>query len=103
MAEVSENDSTCNDETKQMYLTLHMFLSPEDSVSSGNGKKRKVLIGVVLVAIAGVAAFLLAPKKSSLGDAVKTAGLNVTSSGKLKLFDPQSESEQLVFRMSLAW
>ena len=57
---------------------------------SGNGKK-KVLLAVVLVAIAGVVAFIFVPKKSALGDAVKTAGLNVTSSGKLKLFDSQSK------------
>ncbi len=57
---------------------------------SRNGKK-KVLLAVVLVAIAGVVAFLCVPKKSALSDAVKTAGLNVTSSGKLKLFDPQSK------------
>lgn len=63
----------------------------DEPVETGSGRKSKVLIGIVLLAIAGVAAFLLVPKKTSLGDAVKTAGLNVTSSGKLKLFDDQSK------------
>ena len=67
------------------------FLPAEEDASSGNGRKSKVTLAVVLVAIAGVVAYLLVPKKTSFDDAVKTAGLNVTSNGKLKLFDPLSK------------
>lgn len=81
-------------------------LSSDDSVQSGNGKKSKILIGLALLAvIGGAAAFFFTPRKSSLGDAVKTAGLNVTSSGKLKLFDPLSKCllSHLIFSWPRRW
>ena len=53
-----------------------------------------ILVGAVLAAIAGIAAGTIfggGARKSSMDHVVKATGLNVTSNGKLKLFDGQSK------------
>ena len=82
----------CKQQQQHCGSHLISFSVSEDDTST-SGKRSKIIIGaVVLVAIAGVAAFMFTgPKRSSLHDAVKTAGLNVTANGKLKLFDAESK------------
>jgi ABC-type uncharacterized transport system permease subunit len=70
-----------------------------DTTENGNNKK-KILIGVALAAIVGIACacgviFGGGKRKSSMDQAIKSTGLNVTASGKLKLFDSQSKFNSL--------
>jgi hypothetical protein len=80
------------------HSTLVSVYTDIDDTGNGNSKK-KILIGIAVVAaIVGIscaAIFGGGNRKSSMDQAIKSTGLNVTSSGKLKLFDGHSKFDFL--------
>jgi hypothetical protein len=71
-----------------LWWHTHVFT---DALSSGTSTAKKIGIGIVLVAIIGVAGTMYNGGKSSTDMAVKSAGIEVAANGKLKLFDAESK------------